>query len=325
MTEREPGSWEIPSALDGQRVDRTLALLTGLTRAVTAELVAGGRVTVGRRPVRSGSRRVHRGDTLSVVGPLPRPAEDGTADLADPSVAVPVVHADEEVFVVDKPAGLVVHPGAGHRRGTMVQGLVAAYPDLAALTAAAVGDERLRPGIVHRLDRGTSGLLVVARTERARVSLVEQLSARRAERRYLALVAGTVQSDEGMVDAPLGRSAADPTKRAVRADGREARTVYAVRSRFEGPVAATLVECRLETGRTHQIRVHMAAIGHPVLGDGRYGPRRRAVPDGWPEDRPWLHAGVLGFDHPATGERLRFTSDLPDDLAALIAGFTEWP
>jgi len=169
---------------------------------------------------------------------------------------------------------------------------------------------------VHRLDAGTSGLLVVARSERARASLVAQLQARSVDRRYVALVAGTMEAPAGVVDAPIGRSGQDPTRMAVRADGREARTTYEVRERFTEPIAATLVACKLETGRTHQIRVHLAAIGHPVLGDPRYG---RSVAVRVP--RPFLHAWQLSFDHPATGERVSFESPLPADLEAVRARF----
>ncbi|MDQ6838017.1 MAG: RluA family pseudouridine synthase, partial [Actinomycetota bacterium] len=250
-------------------------------------------------------------------------------DLGDTSVTVSVLHADDDVIVVDKPAGLVVHPGAGHARGTLVQGLVATYPDLADLVARVEGDDAVRPGIVHRLDRGTSGLLMVARNEVARRSLVSQLAARTVERRYRALVVGTVAADEGLIDAPLGRSTSDPTRRAVRADGREARTSYSVVSRFGSPLAATLVQCRLETGRTHQIRVHLAAIGHPLIGDGRYGGLTVAgdagVVGGSPDrhGRPWLHAETLGFDHPGSGHRMTFHSPLPVDLVDVLKRFGE--
>lgn len=328
-------SWKVPAALDGERVDRTVALLTGLTRSLAADLVNAGRVRVGRgAPIRSGSRRVHQGERLRIDGALSGAGQTAPADLADPSVTVPVLHVDDDVIVVDKPAGLVVHPGAGHARGTLVQGLVAAYPDLAALVSGASGDDALRPGIVHRLDRGTSGLLVVARSEPARLSLVSQLATRTVERRYRALVGGSVSADEGLIDAPLGRSTSEPTRRAVRADGREARTSYTVVSRFELPCAATLVQCRLETGRTHQIRVHLAAIGHPLIGDGRYGGVTVADsdaaggPDGAtaPADhdgRPWLHAETLAFDHPGSGDRMTFNSPLPADLVKILARFDQ--
>jgi 23S rRNA pseudouridine1911/1915/1917 synthase len=300
----------IPTALAGERVDRAVALLGGLTRAEVAELVRAGRVRLSGAPVSTRSRRVAGGEELEVDLPSRGPP-NGVG--ADPTVDVRVVHADDDLVVVDKPAGLVVHPGAGHRSGTLVQGLLARFPDLA---DAGAGDAD-RPGIVQRLDKGTSGLLVVARTAEAYQSLVGQLGARpRAiERRYLALVLGSVEADAGEVEAPMGRSERDPTRMAVSRRGRPARTAYRVESRYRRPVAATLVDCRLETGRTHQIRVHLAAIGHPVAGDGRYGgaEARLAL------ERPFLHAHRLSFDHPRTGERLSFLSPLPPDLTAVLA------
>lgn len=295
----------VPAALAGERVDRAVALLTGLPRSEVATLVADGRVRLDDRSVTTKSRRVAEGEVLSVE--LPEASVE--ALVAEAGVEVPVVHADDEVVVVDKPPGLVVHPGAGNETGTLVQGLLARFPELAGVGAAD------RPGIVHRLDAGTSGLLVVARTDAAYESLVAQLQARTVDRRYLALVGGAVEAPSGMVDAPIGRSERDPTRMAVRADGREARTRYEVRERFTEPAPATLLECRLETGRTHQIRVHLAAIGHPVLGDPRYG--RGPVP----APRLFLHAHRLSFDHPSSGARLTFTSPLPADLEAVRARF----
>jgi 23S rRNA pseudouridine1911/1915/1917 synthase len=304
----------IPAALEGERVDRVVALLTGLPRSEVVKLVDQGAVRLGGRPVEVRSRRVQAGETLDVAMP-PRPASTGPRPEAD--VDVPVVYADDEVIVVDKPAGLVVHPGAGHDRGTLVNGLMARFPDLAVGAVAAGAEDR--PGIVHRLDKGTSGLLVVARTAVARESLVRQLASREAERRYAALVWGSVVADAGLVDAPLRRAEADPTRMAVRSSGKAARTRYTVERRFTSPVEATLLDCRLETGRTHQIRVHLAAIGHPVAGDPRYG--RAPWPAGLPRlaaGRVWLHARQLAFDHPVTAQRLTFTSPLPADLEAVL-------
>ncbi|HSS11297.1 MAG TPA: RluA family pseudouridine synthase [Acidimicrobiales bacterium] len=310
----------IPAALAGERVDRVVALLTGLTRSEVVRLVDQGAVRLGGRPVEVRSRRVQTGETLEVEVP-DRPASTGPQP--EPDVNVPVVYADDELIVVDKPAGLVVHPGAGHDRDTLVNGLVARFPDLADL--ADVDLARDRPGIVHRLDKGTSGLLVVARTTVARESLVRQLANREAERRYAALVWGSVVADSGLIDAPVRRAEVDPTRMAIRAGGKPARTRYQVERRFTSPVEATLLACRLETGRTHQIRVHLAAIGHPVAGDPRYG--RDLGTSGWPAGVPrlpggrvWLHARQLAFDHPRTGQRLTFTSPLPADLEAVLAG-----
>jgi len=295
----------IPSALDGERLDRVVSLLCDLTRREAAALVAAGGVRVGGRAVTLRSSRVAQGDDLEVDRPPPtvpfRP-------WAQDDVEVPVVHVDDHVVVVDKPAGVVVHPGAGQSSGTLVNGLLAAFPEIAHVGAPE------RPGIVHRIDKGTSGLLVVARTQRAYDSLVEQLSARSVERRYLALVWGRFDSAAGAVDAPVGRGSGNPTRMAVSAGGRPARTSYRVLQLFTHPAKATLVACRLETGRTHQVRVHLAAIGHPVVGDDRYGGARPSIDPG----RPFLHASQLGFDHPVSGERLRFASALPPELEKVL-------
>jgi len=294
----------VPAALDGERLDRLVALMTGRSRAAAAALVAGGHVLVGGEPVTAGKHRVAEGDEVDV----PDLDDSGPVVVPDPGVEVVVVHEDADLVVVDKPAGLVVHPGAGHATGTLVHGLVARYPEV-----AGVGDAD-RPGIVHRLDRDTSGLLVVARTEVARRRLVEALAGRRVEREYLALVAGLPEADAGMVDAPIGRSSRQATRMAVSAKGKEARTRYAVQARWPVPDVA-LVRCRLETGRTHQIRVHLAAIGHPVVGDDTYATGRRprvVVP------RLFLHATRLAFDHPVDGHRVECESPLPPDLAAVV-------
>jgi 23S rRNA pseudouridine1911/1915/1917 synthase len=236
-----------------------------------------------------------------------RPAEDALAP--DPTVDVAVAYEDPDLLVVDKPAGLVVHPGAGQHAGTLVHGLLARYPEI-----RAVGQPD-RPGIVHRLDKGTSGLLLVARSQPAYEALVAMLAARGVDRRYHALVWGAVDSPTGMVDAPLGRSARDRTRMAVTLAGKDARTRYQVIRGFTDPVTVTELRCKLETGRTHQIRVHMASIGHPVVGDERYGGRRASLPS----PRPWLHAEHLALEHPVTGESLAFDSPLPDDLVTVLA------
>ncbi len=286
----------VPAALAGERVDRAVALMTGLPRAEVADLVAEGAVRVGGHAVKARSVRVAEGDELEVD--VPDAAARKPPLAADPSVTVPVVHEDDDVIVVDKPEHLVVHPGAGNADGTLAAGLLARFPEL-----AGVGEAE-RPGIVHRLDKGTSGLLVVARTQEAYLALVEQLGARSVDRRYLALVWGHPDPPTGMVDAPLGRSRRDPTRMAVSAEGREARTAYEVDRRFSAPITAALLRCRLETGRTHQIRVHLAAIDHPLVGDPRYGGRRRS----FVTPRLFLHAAHLGFAHPRTGEWVEFES-----------------
>lgn len=304
---------QIPDALDGERVDRVVSMLADVSRREAVELLAQGRVRLDGDVPDKASVRVRTGSVLTVD---PLPPAPGLA--ADPAVGVEVVYEDDDVLVLDKRAEQVVHPGAGTETGTVVQGLLARYPDL-----AEVGDPA-RPGIVHRLDKGTSGLLVVARTDRAYTSLVEQMSQRQVLRRYLALVWGRVDNPEGVVDAPIGRSNRDPTRMAVVADGRPARTRYQVERRYRDP-EVTLVRCRLETGRTHQIRVHLAAIGRPVVGDDRYGPGGRGLElGGRPRylDRLFLHAETLGFEHPGTGRWLELERPLPVELAELLAACT---
>jgi 23S rRNA pseudouridine1911/1915/1917 synthase len=299
----------VPRALDGQRLDRVVALVTGGSRAEAAALVDDGFVTVDGSPVTTRSHRVAEGDVVDID--LPDRAEHH--DLAaDPTVLVPVVHEDAHLIVVDKPAGVVVHPGAGQRSGTLVNGLLARDPEI-----RGVGQPD-RPGIVHRLDKGTSGLLVVARTVPAYDSLVAMLGRHEVERRYRTLVWGTVASPTGLVDAPVGRSGRERTRMAVTVRGKPARTWYDVVRTYHRPVEVTELVCRLETGRTHQIRVHMASIGHRVVGDGRYGGDRQSLPLA----RPFLHAEHLSFRHPITGEALAFSSPLPDDLARVLAGLT---
>jgi 23S rRNA pseudouridine1911/1915/1917 synthase len=226
---------------------------------------------------------------------------------------VDVVYEDADVLVVDKPPGLVVHPGAGQSAGTLVNGLLARHPEL-----AGVGEAH-RPGIVHRLDRDTSGLLVVALTPTAYTTLVGALGDRRVERRYSALVWGVPEAPRGVIDAPIGRSPRQPTRQAVVAGGRPARTRYEVRARYDLPAELALLRCRLETGRTHQIRVHLASIGHPVVGDRDYGGGRDALD----VPRPFLHAEHLAFEHPATGAPMAIDAPLPADLATVLTGLHE--
>jgi 23S rRNA pseudouridine1911/1915/1917 synthase len=305
-------TFEVPALLRGVRVDRAVSMLTGVTRAVAATLVAEGQVQVDGAVVTAKSLPLE-GSVLSVEVP----EHDAGLPSPDESLEFEVVFEDDQVLVVDKPAGLVVHPGAGRTHGTLVSGLLARYPDLGRPTPAW---DPARPGIVHRLDRGTSGLLAVARTDTAYHALVAQLGARTASRRYLGLVAGQVADDRGVVEAPIGRSARAPTRMAVSAQGREARTAYRVLERRETPLSSTLLSLALETGRTHQIRVHLAAIGHPVVGDDRYGGPGRVGGRLLAPGRLFLHAAELGFDHPTTGERRTFTSPLPADLAVHLGG-----
>ena len=295
----------VPASLAGERIDRAVALLTGWSRADVAVLVEAGAVRIGGQPVAK-SRRLAEGEEVEVEG-----APDADNPPGPEPVDFTVLHADADVVVLSKPAGLVVHPGAGHREGTLAGGLLHRYPEI-----AGVGDP-MRPGIVHRLDRDTSGLMVAARTAPAYEALTAALAAREIERRYLALAWGRFDARRGTIDAPIGRSATRRTRMAVREAGKEARTGYEVVTQYEHPVCA-LVECRLETGRTHQIRVHLAAIGHPVVGDGTYGGDRNPLRPG----RPFLHAHALTVTHPSTGERLEFSDPLPPDLAAVLSRLT---
>jgi 23S rRNA pseudouridine1911/1915/1917 synthase len=296
----------VPDALAGQRLDRIVAMITGASRAEAAALVRDGRVEVDGEVRTNGASRVDAGATVNAdhePAPAARPEPD-------PGVGLEIVHTDEHVIVVDKQAGLVVHPGAGNPDGTLVNGILARFPEV-----AEVGEPD-RPGVVHRLDKGTSGLLVVARSQAAYDGLVEQLAGHEVERRYLALAWGEAESPSGLIDAPIGRSQRDPTRMAVSNRGKPARTTYEVLAVHHSPVPTTLFGCRLETGRTHQVRVHLMAIGHPVVGDDRYGGRRQAIACA----RPFLHATRLAFAHPVTGEPLAFDSPLPPDLQSVLDG-----
>lgn len=303
MSELEVVTETIPTALAGQRIDRVIAFVADVSRGDAATLIAEGHATLNDLVPAKASQRVAEGDVVvvSVV------RSDGQL-VADPSITIPVIFEDDDLIVVDKPAGLVVHPGAGTLDGTMAHGLLARYPEL-----RGVGPD-VRPGIVHRLDKGTSGLLVVARTNEALEILKQQLVVRSMLRQYQTLVDGRMASSEGLIDAPLGRSPRDPTRHAVVLSGRDARTRYEVIERFDDP-EVTRLHCRLETGRTHQIRVHLEAIGHPVIGDDRYG---GSQPD-LGLDRPFLHAETLGFAHPTSDRWMEFESPLPADLTDVLS------
>jgi 23S rRNA pseudouridine1911/1915/1917 synthase len=300
----------VPSTLDAIRIDRVLSMLTGLSRSETSSMLANGAVTLDDRVVAKSSVNVEAGQHLVAVLPIP---DNGEVE-ADPSVRVDVVLDDEDFCVVNKAPGQVVHPGAGQRTGTLVAGLLALYPQVRDLSATGLCDP-LRPGIVHRLDKGTSGVLVVAKTPEGFVNLSAQLAERLMERTYLGMVEGHVAEERGVVDAPIGRSTRTPTMMAVRADGRAARTGYEVIARVDKPNAMTLLRLSLDTGRTHQIRVHMATIGHPIVNDARYGHRRERR---LAEDRFFLHSTSLAFAHPRSDEWLVVRVPLPEDLAVLV-------
>lgn len=295
----------LPDALDGERLDRVVAMLDGCSRSVAATLIADGKVAIDGDPITQRSIRVTAGQRI-VFAPTVVEVVVLEADL---DVEFEVVYSDEHVIVVNKPAGLIVHPGAGRPDKTLVNGLLARFPEI-----DGVGQEG-RPGIVHRLDGETSGLLVVARTTEAYDVLTAAMAQHEVERVYAAVVLGIVDDDRGVIDAPIGRSTQRRTRMAVLADGRHARTHYEVRNRTYDPPAVSYLRCQLETGRTHQIRVHLSAIGHPVLGDPTYGDRNSK--DGF--SRVALHAERLGFEHPITGEAMVFEAPIPADLAELLA------
>ena len=284
--------FEAVAAQAGERLDVFVAQLMGVTRSRAATLIEEGRVRVdGAAPAKAG---VKLKPGAAVWAELPDAAP--TAAQAE-DIPIDIRYEDDDVAVVFKPSGMVVHPAAGNETGTLVNALLARLDNL-----SGIGGE-IRPGIVHRIDKDTSGLLLVAKNDRAHVSLSEQIKAHAVHRAYLAIVIGGFREDEGTVDAPIGRHPQDRKKMAIVPNGRAATTHWQVRERLRG---ATLVECRLTTGRTHQIRVHMASIGHPVLGDPVYGPKRSP----WPvTGGQLLHAYRIGFKHPATGEEMLFEAD----------------
>jgi 23S rRNA pseudouridine1911/1915/1917 synthase len=288
----------------GGRADRLAADLSGLSRSRVQHLMTDGRVTADGQPVKANTV-VHAGAVLVIDVPPVAPA-----GIEAEAIPLDVIYEDEDVLVVDKPAGLVVHPSPGHWSGTLVNALLArdtVYGGIAGVE---------RPGIVHRLDRDTSGLLMVAKTDAAQASLMAQLKARRVKKTYLALVQGSVQAAVGRVEAPIGRDPRNRMRMAVVPDGRPSVTGYRVRERF---AAWTLLEVDLVTGRTHQIRVHLAALGHSVAGDSVYGTgTARRGPDGL--ERLFLHAWRLVFASPATGDLVRLEASLPIALEGPLAG-----
>lgn len=284
----------------GTRIDVYLAKERAApSRSFVRKLVESGLVTVSGRPVKP-SCKVAEGDLIVVKVPPPE-----KVSLEPEDIPLDIVYEDSDLVVVNKPAGMVVHPAAGNYAGTLVHALLHHCKDL-----SGIGGE-LRPGIVHRLDKDTSGLMVVAKNDAAHLALTRQIKARTVVRKYLAIVHGQLATDEGTVDAPIGRHPVHRKKMAVVPDGRRAVTHWAVRRRYRD---FTLVECKLETGRTHQIRVHMAHIGHPVAGDPVYGPRRPA----FGLTGQALCAYSLGFYHPRTGEWKEFTIPLPEEMRKTI-------
>jgi 23S rRNA pseudouridine1911/1915/1917 synthase len=306
------------------RLDRALAVrLPELSRSRLKALILGGSVSVGSAPVRDPAYHVATGDTITIDMPETVAAEPGPENIA-----LDIVHEDDDIIVIDKPRGLVVHPAAGHETGTLVNALIAHC----GASLSGIGGVR-RPGIVHRLDKDTTGLMVVAKNDRAHQSLTRQFADHgrtgAMRRGYMAFIWGVPNRQRGTVDAPIDRHPFAREKMAVRERGREAVTHWEILESFDGrdgkPVAA-LLACQLETGRTHQIRVHLAHIGHPLVGDAVYGPHFKTKASHLGEGsqaalaalgRQALHAYLLALEHPRTGEILEWISDLPADLSLL--------
>ena len=309
---------------DGERLDRALAArMAALSRTRVKALVLAGRVAIGGRTIRDPGHHVNAGDRVTLEVPPPEEAAPQPEDIK-----LAIVHEDDDLVIIDKPSGLVVHPAAGNRSGTLVNALIAHC----GASLSGIGGVR-RPGIVHRLDKDTTGLMVVAKNDRAHRALSAQFAdhgrSGPLERGYLAFVWGAPERPRGTIDKPLGRHPRARERMAVREDGRVAITHWTVLERYsgtDGQPAASLLDCRLETGRTHQIRVHLASIGHPLLGDDVYGPgfrtkATRLTPAAAEAlhalGRQALHAYLLAIEHPTKGESLEFKSELPADLARL--------
>lgn len=280
------------------RIDKVLTSLEPeITRSQLKNLINDGHVTVNGQAVKP-KYKVQAGDKISLVKSEPQSLE-----LTPENIPLDIVYEDDDVIVVNKPQGMVVHPAPGHPNHTLVNALLYHSP-LSTINGT------FRPGIVHRIDKDTSGLLMVAKNDLAHQSLAEQLRNKTNKREYLALVYGQIKEDEGTIDAPLGRNPQDRKKQAVVKGGRHAVTHFKVMKRYDN---FTLVKCILETGRTHQIRVHMKYIGHPLVGDPLYGPRKVIGKDG-----QFLHAALLGFKHPRTGKELVFEAPLPENFQKML-------
>ena len=292
--------FEVDRQSEGQRLDRFLDdLCSDLSRSRLKDLIVGEHVTISGRPAKPATR-LRQGETVSLTIPAPTPSH-----LEPQQISFGVVYQDSDILVVDKPAGLTVHPGPGHRDGTLVNAVLAMCPELRGVGGI------MRPGIVHRLDKNSSGLMVVALNESAHNNLSEQIMARSFDKSYLALVVGRVTPQEAIIDAPIGRDPDYRQRMAIVTPGRDSRTGYRVTNFYK---RHSLVAVKPTTGRTHQIRVHFASIGFPLVGDEIYGKSDKAL------NRHFLHADRLGFHHPSTLEHVEFTSDLPQELRDYLAG-----
>lgn len=292
-------SYTIQAEQKGDRIDKVLSTINAeWSRTQVANWVKDGVVKVNDANVKV-NYKVKEHDIITVDIP-----EVEELDIVAEDLQLEIVYEDADVLVVNKPRGMVVHPAPGHTNGTLVNGLMYHCKDLSGINGV------MRPGIVHRIDKDTSGLLMVAKNDVAHESLVNQLVNKTVTRKYTAIVHGHIPHDKGTIDAPIGRDPKDRQKQAIVDTGKHAVTHFQVLERFGD---FTLVECRLETGRTHQIRVHMQYIGYPLAGDPKYGPKKTIDFNG-----QVLHAGVLGFEHPVTGEYLQFEAPLPADFQQLL-------
>lgn len=296
----------IPVSDAGKRLDVYVAERENLTRSAVAKLLESGHITVNGKTA-SKNYRLREGDTVTVTLPEPIP------DKAEPeNIPLTIVYEDEHLLVVNKPKGMVVHPAAGNPSGTLVNAMLFHCGDsLSGINGV------IRPGIVHRIDKDTSGLLVVAKNDEAHLSLAEQIASHTFERCYHAISLGHLKEDSGRVEAPIGRHPIDRKKMAITSDGRYAATNYRVIERLD---SADYIECRLETGRTHQIRVHLQSLGHPLMGDTVYGGGKTRFEISHPSllEGQCLHAKTISFRHPQSGELLRFDSPLPDNMEKLL-------
>ncbi|GCD83422.1 RluA family pseudouridine synthase [Parageobacillus thermoglucosidasius] len=292
--------FHIDEEYDNERIDKVIAALNeDWSRSKVQQWIKNQLVTVNDQHVKA-NYKCSAGDIVVVRLPEPEPLY-----VEPENIPLDIYYEDADVLVVNKPRGMVVHPAPGHMRGTLVNALLAHCHDLSGINGV------LRPGIVHRIDKDTSGLLMVAKNDMAHQALVDQLVKKTVTRKYKAIVHGVIPHDYGTIDAPIGRDKRDRKKMAVTEEnGKEAVTHFRVLERFR---QYTFIECQLETGRTHQIRVHMKYIGYPLAGDPQYGPKKTL-----PIDGQALHAGVLGFSHPRTGEYLEFEAPLPPEFEQLL-------
>lgn len=306
MTSMKEIEFVIPEGIEDMRIDKAVALETHLSRSVIAKMFDDDLVICNGKSVKR-SEKITAGDVLSVTFP-----EDLEEEIKPQDIDLNIVFEDDHIVVINKEPHMVVHPGAGNKDGTIANALVYKYSDI-----TEVGESH-RPGIVHRLDVGTSGLLVAAKTTQAYENFVEMFSTHEVKRDYIALVWGQLETTEGIIDAPIGRNPNRATQMAVVETGKHARTHYKVNEYFPG-LKVTLLDISLETGRTHQIRVHCSAIGHPIVGDRTYGGYRQNLE----VDRPFLHAHTLRFEHPVTKEKMTFSAGLPKDLTSVLTGLAD--